>query len=87
MPILRNVGITAKVIRMDPYKDPDEFIKNLGTEAFEERIQKARNAFMFGLEMLERDYDLNTPEGKTDLCTRRRRDWRYSMKRSNAVII
>ena len=30
MPILRNVGITAKVIRMDPYKDPDEFIKNLG---------------------------------------------------------
>ena len=62
MPILRNVGITAKVIRMDPYKDPDEFIKNLGTEAFEERIQKARNAFMFGLEMLERDYDLNTPE-------------------------
>ena len=65
MPILRNVGITAKVIRMDPYKDPDEFIKNLGTEAFEERIQKARNAFMFGLEMLERDYDLNTPEGKT----------------------
>lgn len=65
MPILRNVGIAAKVIRMDPYKDPDEFIKNLGTEAFEERIQKARNAFMFGLEMLERDYDLNTPEGKT----------------------
>ena len=53
------------MIRMDPYKDPDEFIKNLGTEAFEERIQKARNGFMFGLEMLERDYDLDTPEGKT----------------------
>lgn len=65
MPILRDVGITARVIRMDPYKDPDEFIKNLGTEAFEERIAKARNAFMFGLEMLEKEYDLNTPEGKT----------------------
>ena len=33
---------TAKIIRMEPYKDPDEFIKNLGAEAFEERIQKAR---------------------------------------------
>ena len=56
-PILREVGITAKIIRMEPYKDPDEFIKNLGAEAFEERIQKARNGFMFSLEILERDYD------------------------------
>ena len=30
MPILRDAGITAKIIRMEPYKDPDEFIKNLG---------------------------------------------------------
>lgn len=66
MPILKDVGITARIIRMEPYKDPDEFIKNLGAEAFEERIHKARNGFMFGLEILERDYDLATPEGKTD---------------------
>lgn len=65
-PILREVGITAKVIRMEPYKDPDEFIKNLGAEAFEERIKEARNGFMFGLKILEKDYDLHTPEGKTD---------------------
>lgn len=65
-PILREVGITAKIIRMEPYKDPDEFIKNLGAEAFEERIQKARNGFMFSLEVLERDYDMTSPEGKTD---------------------
>lgn len=66
VPILREVGITAKIIRMDPYKDPDEFIKNLGAQAFEERIQKARNGFMFSLEVLEKNYDLNSPEGKTD---------------------
>ena len=65
VPILRDVGITARIIRMEPYKDPDEFIKNLGAEAFEERIGKARNGFMFGLEILEREYDMNTPEGKT----------------------
>ena len=66
MPILKDVGITARIIRMEPYKDPDEFIKHLGAEAFEERIHKARNGFMFGLEVLERDYDLTMPEGKTD---------------------
>lgn len=65
LPILKDVGITAKIIRMEPYKDPDEFIKNLGAEAFEERIEKARNGFMFSLEILERDYDLKSPEGKT----------------------
>lgn len=65
LPILKDAGITAKIIRMEPYKDPDEFIKNLGAEAFEERIEKARNGFMFSLEILERDYDLKSPEGKT----------------------
>ncbi len=65
IPILREAGISAKIIRMEPYKDPDEFIKNLGAEAFEERIQKAGNGFMFSLEVLEKDYDMNSPEGKT----------------------
>ena len=66
IPILRDVGITARIIRMEPYKDPDEFIKNLGAEAFEERIGKARNGFMFSLEILEKNYDMHSPEGKTD---------------------
>ncbi len=65
IPILREAGISAKIIRMEPYKDPDEFIKNLGAEAFEERISKARNGFMFSLEVLERQFDMNSPEGKT----------------------
>lgn len=66
VPILKEVGITARIIRMEPYKDPDEFIKNLGAEAFEERISKARNGFMFSLEVLQKNYDMNSPEGKTD---------------------
>ena len=65
VPIMREAGISAKVIRMDPYKDPDEFIKAMGPEAFEERIGKARNGFMYGLEVLQREYDLHSPEGKT----------------------
>nr|WP_294491596.1 DNA primase [uncultured Mediterraneibacter sp.] len=65
VPILRDAGISAKVVRMDPYKDPDEFIKNLGADEYEKRIQNARNGFMFGLEMLEKEYDMASPEGKT----------------------
>lgn len=65
VPILKEAGISTRVIRMDPYKDPDEFIKHLGAEAFEERIRQAGNGFMFGLKILEREYDMASPEGKT----------------------
>lgn len=65
IPILKAAGISAKVIRMDPYKDPDEFIQNLGSEEFEKRIANARNGFMFSLEILQREYDMDSPEGKT----------------------
>lgn len=65
IPILKEAGITAKVINMKPYKDPDEFIKALGAEAYEERIQQAENSFMFEIRLLEEEYDLKDPEGKT----------------------
>ena len=38
IPILKDAGIAVKVLNMQPYKDPDEFIKNLGADAFKERI-------------------------------------------------
>ena len=63
--ILRDEGLTGKVINMKPYKDPDEFIKNLGCEAFQERINQAENSFFFEIRILEGNYDLNDPEDKT----------------------
>ena len=63
IPILRDAGITCKVINMSPHKDPDEFIKALGPEAYEERIGRAENSFMYTLR--EKDFDLRDPEGKT----------------------
>ncbi|MDE7333655.1 MAG: DNA primase [Lachnospiraceae bacterium] len=63
--ILKEAGLTGKVLSLEPYKDPDEFIKNKGQEAFQERIAKAENSFFFELRMLERDFDLNDPESKT----------------------
>ncbi len=64
--ILRDAGMSGRIISMSPYKDPDEFIKNLGQDAFQERIDHAENAFMFEIRMLEREFDLGDPEGKTN---------------------
>ena len=50
---------------MKPYKDPDEFIKALGAEAYQERIDQAENSFMFEIRILQQDYDMKDPEGKT----------------------
>lgn len=63
--ILKEAGLTGKVINMKPYKDPDEFIKNLGREAYKERIDNAENSFFFEIRMLEGGYDLDDPESKT----------------------
>lgn len=65
IPILKEVGITAKVIDMRPYKDPDEFIKALGAEEYQKRIDQAENSFLYEIRMLEREYDMADPEGKT----------------------
>jgi len=63
--ILKEAGLSGKVINMEPYKDPDEFVKNLGAEEFVKRIEGAENSFFFELRMLEREYDLKDPESKT----------------------
>ena len=65
IPLLKEAGVTAKVLHMEPYKDPDEFIKALGTEAFQERIDLAENSFMFELAVMQKSYDMKDPESKT----------------------
>ena len=47
IPILRSVGIEPLVVNMSPYKDPDEFIQNLGIEEFEKRLKNAISANEF----------------------------------------
>ena len=63
--ILKESGLRGKVIDMQPYKDPDEFVKNMGADAFQERIDQAQNSFFFELKILERDYNMDDPESKT----------------------
>ena len=63
--ILRDAGLTAKVINMRPAKDPDEFMKTFGREAFEERISQAENSFFFEIRILQEQFDMSDPEAKT----------------------
>ena len=65
IPILKEVGISTRVLSLKPYKDPDEFIKNMGADAFRERIQAAQNSFLFEIDVLKRDFQLEDPEEKT----------------------
>lgn len=67
--ILREAGLSGRVLNLEPYKDPDEFIKNLGAEEFQTRLDKAENSFLFEIRMLQRDYDLTDPESKTKFHT------------------
>lgn len=65
IPLLKEAGISTRVLHMEPYKDPDEFIKALGVEAFQERIDRAENSFLFELSVMQRSYDMKDPDGKT----------------------
>jgi len=65
IPILKEAGLSTKVINMKPYKDPDEFIKALGPEAFQERIDNAENSFMYEIGVIEKRYKRDDPEMET----------------------
>lgn len=65
IPILKEVGIVTKIINMQPYKDPDEFIKAMGAEEYQKRIDNAENSFLFEIRIMQKDHDMNDPESKT----------------------
>jgi DNA primase len=63
--ILRQVGISARVIDMKPYKDPDEFIRALGRDEYETRIKNAVTGVDFEVRILAERYNMNIPEEKS----------------------
>ena len=63
--ILKEAGLTGKVLNLEPYKDPDEFMKNLSRDSFSKRLSQAEHTFFFELRMMQKQYDLSDPEAKT----------------------
>lgn len=60
--ILKEAGITTKVLTTAPYKDPDELIKAEGVEGYKKAISKAISSFEFEINRLEDEFDINAPE-------------------------
>lgn len=65
IPVLKSAGLTAKVIHLEPHKDPDEFIKALGREEFQKRIDEAELSLPFEIHVMQKNYDLSDPEDRT----------------------
>ena len=70
IPILREAGVTSRVVSLKPWKDPDEFIKNEGAEAFEERLNQATDSFMFRVHVAEQDFAMDAPQGQNQFFER-----------------
>lgn len=64
IPILREAGVNSRVVDLKPYKDPDEFVKNMGAEAFEERLNQASDSFMFRVSIAESEFPMEEPQGQ-----------------------
>lgn len=63
--ILRGLEMSQRVIDLKPYKDPDEFIKNLGSEQYENRVNEALTGRIYEIDSIVDNYDMNNPEEKT----------------------
>ena len=70
IPILREAGVNSRVVSLKPYKDPDEFIRNMGPEAFEQRLEEARDSFLFRVEVAENEFSMYDPQGQNQFFER-----------------
>ncbi len=71
--ILAEAGIDVRILRMKGAKDPDEYIKTFGAEAFKQLIIGSETKFDYILTGVLSKYDVSTGEGKikasAELCT------------------
>lgn len=67
IPILKKAGLFVKILSLPGGKDPDEFMRNHGTDGparFRQLIEKSGNEIEYKLHKLRADYDVETSEGK-----------------------
>lgn len=66
IPILERTGMKVKVLRMRGAKDPDEFIKKFGREAFLKLLGQSENHVEYRLELIRMKYDFTDDMQKVD---------------------
>ncbi|MDE6726635.1 MAG: DNA primase, partial [Oscillospiraceae bacterium] len=62
--LFANVGLHARVLKIEGAKDPDEFIKNFGSDRFKDILDRSGGAIDFQMDKLAAGLDLNTDDGK-----------------------
>ncbi|MDR0821492.1 MAG: DNA primase, partial [Oscillospiraceae bacterium] len=64
--LLGAAGVNAKVLQMKGAKDPDEYIKKFGAEAFGELINKSGSAISYEIDKLKSAADMNSPSERAE---------------------
>ena len=62
--IFSETGIRVKILNLMGAKDPDEFIKKKGREAFRRLLEKSLNSTENEIELLKKKYDTSSEDGK-----------------------
>lgn len=62
--IFSETGVRVKILNLKGAKDPDEFIKKKGREAFREVLEKSLNSTENEIELLKKKYDTDSEDGK-----------------------
>ena len=66
IPLLEKTGLKVRVLRVTGAKDPDEYIKTYGPEAFGHLLDRSENYMEYSLDQLAGKYDLNDPVQKAE---------------------
>ena len=59
IPILEKAGLKVRVLQMKGAKDPDEFIKTYGRDAFAKLLDQSENQVDYRLAQIQKKYDLS----------------------------
>ena len=62
--ILKEEGLDVKVVSLPDGMDPDDVVKNLGKEGYENCLKSAMPLIDFKLDILRKTFDLTTVDGK-----------------------
>jgi DNA primase len=62
--ILERAGLNVRVIRMQGAKDPDEFIRKFGRDAFSLLMERSENHIKYRLLSIRSKYNLESDEGR-----------------------
>ena len=63
--VVRDSGAEVRVIVVPDGKDPDEYIRKHGAEAFRKLAEKAQDLYSYMLQHALREFDAGTPDGRS----------------------